>query len=296
MAASRFAAALILCLATPALADDLIPGHRVARGQAGLVIGGALAAAFGAALIPLRDHPARWHHELFGAVDAAVHDQFSRRAAQISDGLIGAAVIAPIGYLTGPTIEDADGDRLVVYGEAIAINFAAFQLAKYLVQRPRPYLYSRSAEVARHAEAEGDDAYRSFYSGHAATAFCAATAGAYLTAASSPRAGLRALAWGGGFAVAAATANLRVRAGMHFYSDVVIGGAIGIAIGYAVPALHADAAAYLPSLPDLGAAAAGLLAGSLISELWPLERHGARVHFAPLPVPGGAGLALGGTL
>jgi hypothetical protein len=125
---------------------------------------------------------------------------------------------------------------------------------------------------------------------------------------------VRALAWAGGFATAAAAANLRVRAGKHFYSDVVIGSAVGVAIGYVVPALHADAAPYVPSLGDIGAAVAGVIGGGLVSELLPLERHRAepprgpgrlavraalrRAHLqlGPAPIPHGAGVGLGGKL
>jgi len=315
-------AALAVSLSTSAVADDVIPGHAIDRPADGLVIGGALALGLGLSLIPMREHRALWQHELFGDTDAAVHTSFSPRAAQLSDGILAAAVAAPIVYLTGGTIEDADGDRLLLYGEALAVNLALFEGAKRLVQRPRPYLYSTSPAVARYAAAQGDDAYQSFYSGHAATAFCAATAGAYLVAASSTSSGVRALAWGGGFAAAGAAANLRVRAGKHFYSDVVIGGLLGIAIGYAVPALHADGKPYAPSLPDLGAALAGVLGGSLLGELLPLERRPgdspgtagtggiagttgtgrlaalrrANLHLGPIAITHGAGLGIGGQL
>lgn len=302
--------ALITRLASPAAADDVIPGHSVDTATDGAIAAGALALGFGLSLIPVRRPSALWEHELFGEADDAVHASFSPRAAQISDGLLAASIAAPLAYLTGDTIDDADGDRLQIYGEALAVNLAVFEGVKHVVQRPRPYLYSRSPEVARYAADQGDDAYQSFYSAHAATAFCAATAGAYLAGASSPDSRLRALAWAGGFAAAAAAANLRVRAGKHFYSDVVIGGAVGVAIGYAVPALHADGAPYIPSLGDVGAAMAGVVGGGLVSELLPLERHRfdttrpgrlaalrrAHLQLGTVPVPHGAGVGLGGTL
>lgn len=310
-------AALALGLATPAHADDVIAGHVIDRPINGVIIGGALALGFGLSLIPMRPDHALWQHELFGVADDAVHANFSLRAARISDATLAAMVAAPIIYFTGSTIEDADGDRLLIYAESLAINLAVFEGAKHLVQRPRPYLYSTSPEVVRYAERQGEDAYQSFYSAHAATAFCAATAGAYLLGASSSSSSARALAWGGGFAAAAAAANLRVRAGKHFYSDIVIGSAVGIAIGYVVPALHADGRPYVPDLGDLGAAVAGLLGGGLVSELLPLERRrddslGASphavaqrsrlsralraVHLGPVPVPRGAGVGIGGAL
>ena len=296
-------------LATPVRADDVIPGHAIDRPTDGVAIGGALAVALGLSLVPVSTERALWTRELFGNTDAAVHARFSLRAAGISDAMVAAAVAAPVGYLTGATIEDADGDRLMLYGEALAINFALFQGVKHLVQRPRPYLYSQSPDVQRYAAAQGADRYQSFYSAHAATAFCAATAGAYLAGASTMSRGVRAAAWGGGFAAAAAAAQLRVRAGKHFYSDVVIGGVVGIAIGYVVPALHADRQPYVPDSQDVGAAAAGVLVGGLLGRLLPLERLGddahasrlawlrrANLRLGPVPVSHGAGVAVAGAL
>jgi membrane-associated phospholipid phosphatase len=303
--------ALVAGLPTRARADDSIPGHAIDRSTEGAVIAGVLGLGLGLSLIPVRPPTTLWAHELFGEADDTVHTTFSPHAAQISDGLLAASIAAPVAYLTGDTIDDADGDRLILYGEALAVNLAVFEGVKHLVQRPRPYLYSTTPAVARYAADQGDDAYQSFYSAHAATAFCAATAGAYLAAVSSTSVGVRALAWAGGFATATAAANLRVRAGKHFYSDVVVGAAVGIAIGYAVPALHAHGAAYVPSLGDVGAAMAGVLGGGLASELLPLERQAAvappprgpfaalrraHIHLGPVPIPRGAGVGFAGAI
>src|SRR5262245_26909314 len=126
--------AMIARLATPARADDVIPGHAIDRPTDGAIIGGALAAALRLSIVPVPAQRALWTRELFGNTDAAVHAQFSPRAARISDAVLAAAVAAPIVYLTGNTIEDADGDRLLIYGEALAINLALFQGAKRLVR------------------------------------------------------------------------------------------------------------------------------------------------------------------
>jgi len=303
-------ASVVIGSVTLAAADDTIPGHAIDRTATGAVIAGAVGLGLGLSLIPVHVHRGLWAHELFGDADDAVHTSFSLRAADLSDGLLASSIAAPVAYLAGDTIEDADGDRWLIYGEALAVNFAVFEGVKHLVQRPRPYLYARSPEATEYAAAQGDDAYQSFYSAHAATAFCAATAGAYLTAVSSTSPGVRALAWGSGFAAAAAVANLRVRAGKHFYSDVVIGAAVGIAIGYVVPALQADHQPYVPSLGDVGAAAAGVLGGGVLSELLPIDRRRsdprrrgrlaalrrAHLHLGPAPIAHGAGVGLGGTL
>jgi membrane-associated phospholipid phosphatase len=273
--ASRIAAMILLGLgltglAAVARADDQIPDHPIDRPRTALITAGVFGAAFVLSQIPIHPPNTLWRHELFGALDDTVHDKFSTRAVTISNGAIVAAIAAPVAYLTGTALDAADADRLLIYAEAIAINLVAFETAKLIVQRPRPYLYGHSAEAVQYAASQGEDAHLSFYSGHASTAFCAATTGAYLVAASSHNPTASALTWGGGFALAAATADLRIRAGKHFYSDVVTGGAVGIAIGYAVPALHASGRRYVPSLTDVASAAAGLVGGALIGQLIPL--------------------------
>lgn len=302
-------AALVATAATAAparraLADD-IPGHRISRPINGLVIAGALGFGFGFSVIELRERGGRWQREVFGGADRLVHRNFSRPAMVTSDVGLVSSVAVPALYLVGTSIEEADGDRMLLYTEALTINFALFQGAKRLVQRPRPYLYSTVPGVVLYARDQGDDAQLSFYSGHAATAFCAATAGAYLRAASGASGRERVLAWAGGFAIAGATANLRVRAGKHFYSDVAIGATVGIALGYLVPALHADAGRYVPDAADIGAAAAGLVAGALVSQLVPLgapapgppgSSSTSSLHVGLLALPGGVGVAIGGAL
>jgi membrane-associated phospholipid phosphatase len=299
LAASTLA---LVFLTTPALADDAT-GERRADWLDGAIIAGAVAASLAPMALPLRDR-AMWDTQLLGTVDGAVCDQFSQAAAQLSDLTLVAAIATPAAYLTGATIDDADGDRLVIYGEALAVDLALAQVAKYALHRPRPYLYNHGREAARYAAAAGDDGWRSFYSSHAAMSFGAAVAGAYLLAASDASPYARAAAWATGFAVATATSNLRVRAGLHFYSDVILGGLIGSAVGYAVPALHAQGKPYAVSRNDLAMAGAGVFAGAVISEILPLRGAGPtdhppavmvdQVHVGPLALRDGGGVAISG--
>lgn len=303
----RAVAASVALLVAPAAHadDDVIPGHRIDRPGAGAVIGLALVGAGVASLIPARPAAPRWQRQLWPG-DERAHDNLSARAASVSDGLLAASLVAPVLYLTGPTIEDADGDRLLVYGEVMAINAGLAQLAKMVVQRPRPYLYGTSAAAKAYARDQGEDAWRSFYSGHAALSFGAAVAGAYLLGASTDRGGGRQVAWAAGLGVAAATANLRVRAGKHHVSDVVIGGVVGVTVGYLVPALHADATPYAPTGAEVMAALAGIAGGVVLSQLVPLERQDGgeggvramlrRGQLGPVPLAGGLGVSFAGAL
>jgi membrane-associated phospholipid phosphatase len=306
MTCRTLAVVAALAIATPAFADDdMIPGHTVDRPVNGAIVGGSFAIGLVSQLIPLRSTEL-WGTEL-ASFDDQVRGTFSPRASHLSDGLLAASLAAPVFYLMGSTIDDADGDKLMVYGETIAINTLIAGVTKRLVQRPRPYVYSSDPAVRRYQRDQGDDAFLSFYSGHAALSFGAAVTGAYLLGASGENRTARALAWGGGLLVASATSNLRVRAGKHFYSDVLIGGLVGISVGYLVPALHADTQPYKPSGEELAAGAAGILGGMLLSQLLPLERkltedgkpHGPsavldRLQLSPMPVAGGFGFSIGG--
>jgi membrane-associated phospholipid phosphatase len=293
---------VLVTLATPAFADDG-PGERPVDQTDSAIVIGAVAASLAPMAIRLRNH-GLWDTQLLGDLDEAAYDQFSRTAAQLSDLMLAVSIATPAAYLTGSTVEDAAGDRLVLYGETLAVDLALVQIAKYLVQRPRPYLYNHSPEAMKYAAAEGDDGWTSFYSSHAAMSFGAAVAGAYLLSSSNANPTARAAAWGTGFALAAATSNLRVRAGRHFYSDVILGAIIGSAVGYAVPALHARGKLYAPSNNDVAAAGAGLFAGTVIGQLLPVTDPARtdhppavmvdQLHVGPLAVQDGAGLAISG--
>jgi membrane-associated phospholipid phosphatase len=78
----------------------------------------------------------------------------------------------------------------------------------------------------------------SFYSGHTSTAFAMATAYGYLFTARHPRSKWIAPVWILGYAYASTTGVLRVAAGKHFWSDVIVGAIAGTAVGLAIPAAH----------------------------------------------------------
>jgi membrane-associated phospholipid phosphatase len=264
---------------SPARADDQIddrgadriPGHHVDAEVDGLIAGAALLGTVAVSMIPIREDAPLWDRQVVAA-DLAATRNFSRRASHVSDALLVASLAAPAIYLTGGQIDDADGDRLVLYGQTLAINGLFAQAAKHLVQRPRPYLYGNSEEARAYGREHRADSRKSFYSGHAALSFGAAVSGAYLLGASDESATARRIAWGAGIAIATTTASLRVRAGKHFYSDVVTGALIGAAVGYLVPALHAEDAPYVPDGAELAAAGLGIAAGLVLARLLPVER------------------------
>lgn len=127
------------------------------------------------------------------------------------------------------------GRDVVVLLETFAVNYAATNVVKVAVQRPRPFSYDADSSVG---DPQDGDARLSFFSGHTSTAFAMATAYASLFQARHPRSRWIAPVWVLGLGFAGSLAVARVEAGKHFWTDVLVGAAVGTSIGVIVPALH----------------------------------------------------------
>jgi membrane-associated phospholipid phosphatase len=125
-------------------------------------------------------------------------------------------------------------DSLLISESMIAAG-ALQQLFRFAVRRPRPFMYREDARFDLRGEAQ---ASLSFYSGHSATAFAAATAFAYTFSVRRPNSGLRMLVWTLSLMAASTVPFTRVAAGEHFWTDALVGSCTGIGMGLLVPALH----------------------------------------------------------
>ena len=123
------------------------------------------------------------------------------------------------------------GEDLVVMGEALLVNGALNELVKVAVRRPRPFTYDGH-------ELQRSDSYLSFYSSHASTAFTVGMAYATTFSLRHPTSGYRYLVYGAVIAGGGTTGLLRILAGKHFPSDVLVGALMGSAVGVTVPMLH----------------------------------------------------------
>jgi membrane-associated phospholipid phosphatase len=239
--------------------------------------------------------PAGWRHEML-SIDEPVKTQFSASASAASDLLLATAVLAPLALQASQGWNGQTGQRALVYGETLLIDGVLVGVTKWLVARPRPYFYNPDPGVQAFAAGEGAEAHRSFYSGHAALAFASAVAGASLFARETEDTTARTAVWAGGLLLAGATANLRVRAGRHFYSDVLTGAVVGATVGWAVPALQLGRPPAL-ALSEWVAVAAAPLVGATLTQLVPLPAPVALpLHAQFVPWLGGhrAGVGLAG--
>jgi membrane-associated phospholipid phosphatase len=202
-------------------------------------------------------------------IDDHLKGRYSSQAAHTSDILLAMDVTTPVALFVGRGLDRETGKRIAIYGETILASMALDSVVKAAVGRPRPYVYSDDPALVAHAEGEGKDSHYSFYSRHASTTFSASVAGAYLFAQSTPDTHARAAVWGVELALAAATADLRTRAGMHFYSDVLTGAVVGSGLGILVPYLHGGPKVRLSKLEWM-AIAVGTLLGIAAGELMPV--------------------------
>ncbi len=236
-----------------------------------------------------------------------VERHFSPSAMSLSDGLLVTSMLVPIAAQSGASGTEF-GNSVLVYGESLAVSLWLNTAVKYVVRRARPYTHHPSEEVRKFAEARGDQNL-SFYSGHASTAFTALVSGALVFSSTHEDDDEERYAfWGVQSALAAATAHLRVRAGKHYYTDVLVGALVGAGVGLLVP--YAAGVRYRLDAGDWAALGGGLVVGGGLALVVPSDELGLlrperSSAWAPRldairvsQSPSGAGwiVALGGTL
>lgn len=128
--------------------------------------------------------------------------------------------------------------------EVVAVNTTLTDLLKLSVRRPRPYTHGEAWQAEYDAAvAAGEpvdvDAQLSFPSGHTSTAgaWTFALAHTWNLTHDAPWY-LEALPYAGAAGLTAWTGVLRVRAHVHFPTDVLVGGLLGAGVGVLVPELH----------------------------------------------------------
>ena len=125
---------------------------------------------------------------------------------------------------------------LLMYAEAMGINFGITQIVKGAVHRNRPFLYN--TELTPEERLSERDPSLSFFSGHTSIAFCSATFLATTFSRIHPTSPWRFAVWSGALTLAAGTGVFRYAAGKHFPTDIMMGALVGSVTGILIPILH----------------------------------------------------------
>ncbi len=126
---------------------------------------------------------------------------------------------------------------VLMYGEAMLINWGLTDSVKNIVNRKRPYLYHSDISMEDKLS-HGKENLRSFYSGHTSTSFCAAIFLSKVFGDIYPHSWVRYVVYTVSIGTASAVGYLRVRSGKHYPTDVAAGAVMGGVVGYLVPVMH----------------------------------------------------------
>lgn len=153
-------------------------------------------------------------------------------------------------------------DALVVV-EATALSTSLNQVVKFSVGRERPFVHVL-AEADKLKTAQPSDNYASFYSGHTSLAFSLAVSAGTVASLRGYR--WAPWVWVSGLTLATLTGYLRIAGDRHYFTDVLVGAAMGAAVGFLVPYLFHRRLS--PLMPGLGASR--LPGGAMVSLSWAL--------------------------
>ena len=158
-----------------------------------------------------------------------------KSAGQLSDITLYTSLGLPALFLGHKRTRRDFGTIGLLYLETMLINQAITDITKYTVLRPRPLVWTEGF-TSDHSLSSNDRA--SFFSGHTSGSAAASFFFARVFSDYFPDSQLKPYVWGVAATLPTVTGYLRVKAGKHYPTDVLIGYLVGGAVGYLVPTLH----------------------------------------------------------
>lgn len=169
------------------------------------------------------------------AFDRPATYNYSETASNASDVAALVCSTLPLTLFISPKVRSDFVTFGAMYLQNLGFAAALPQLSKGSFKRNRPYVYNEDAPLEKK---ETVQARLAFFSGHTTHAFAlsvffSVTYGDYF-----PDSKLKPFVWGGSLALASVVGYSRIAAGKHYRTDVLVGAAVGSAIGYFIPKLH----------------------------------------------------------
>lgn len=123
----------------------------------------------------------------------------------------------------------------VMYLQVFGFAAALPQVSKGSFKRNRPYVYNDNVPPEKKGSVQ---ARLAFFSGHTTHAFALAVFFATTYSDYFSNSKMKPFVWGASLAMASVVGYARIDAGKHYRTDVLVGAAVGSAIGYFIPKLH----------------------------------------------------------
>ena len=174
--------------------------------------------------------------------DRPVAGRYNETADKVSDWavVLGITPLALAGYSWYGG--DASGKDFAAYtlmfAQAIALQSGFNLLIRSTQLWPRPYIYATEGEGAEKAREARGEAYGSFFSGHTSAAFTIAVFTGEWFSEVYPASPYRGIVWASSLSAAGMVGALRIAAGKHYPSDVIVGALVGTGISLSVIHLH----------------------------------------------------------
>lgn len=167
--------------------------------------------------------------------DRPTTKNWSPKAHKISDILLHTSFYSQFALVLDKHSRDEAGTIGVMMAEAALINNGITNILKGTVRRKRPFTYNPMAPLEKKLTKNGQ---YSFFSGHASNSASYAFLTAKIYSDNNPGSKWNPFVWGAAVTLPAVTSLLRVKAGKHFPTDVMVGYIVGAAVGFIVPELH----------------------------------------------------------
>lgn len=134
----------------------------------------------------------------------------------------------------------------LMFAQALALQSGLNLVVRSMSLWPRPYIYATGGDGAAAASAAEGEAYGSFFSGHTSAAFTIAVFTGEWFSEFYPNSAYRPLVWAASLSLAGFVGALRIAAGKHYPTDVVVGALAGTGISLAVIKIHKKSVRFGP--------------------------------------------------
>lgn len=167
--------------------------------------------------------------------DRPVADNYSLKSKELSDKFFYGSMPLPLILMADKRIRKDALKVGILYLEAMGTTGTIYTSSAMIVNRFRPYAYNTNVEIGVR---QRGGARNSFFAGHPSVVATSTFFMAKVYSDYHPEMRNKWILYSVAGAATATTAVLRVKAGQHFYSDVITGVTIGTLSGILIPHFH----------------------------------------------------------